>query len=248
MKRHIATFLLVAGLAAGLAAYNSHFVANRSAADQKKHQEQAEAAKKLEEAHKSNAEGPAGALDPNKPVGDGLPDEAPAIFKVNMATTKGDVVIEVHKDWAPLGAQRFYELVRRGYFTDIRIFRMVPGFVAQFGISGTPAVSQAWQDRAIKDDPVKESNTKGMVTFAMGGPNSRTTQIFIGLGDNSRLDSMGFAPFGKVIQGMEVAEGWNGEYSERPTKMQDKMHMQGNAFLDKAFPGLDTIKTATIVE
>jgi len=139
-------------------------------------------------------------------------------------------------------------LVRRGFFTDIRIFRMVPGFVAQFGISGTPAVSAAWLDRNLKDDPPKESNTKGMMTFAMGGPNTRTTQVFISLGDNSRLDAMKFAPFGKIIQGMEVAEAWNGEYNERPTKLQEKMHLQGNAFLDKAFPGLDTIKTATIVE
>ncbi len=247
IKTNVATLLLVTGMVAGLAWLNWAFVPSRAAAEQKK--EKVATEKKLDAVHSANAaKQDIGIQDPAKPVGDGRPEEAPAVFKVKMDTTKGEVLVEVHKDWAPLGAQRFYELVRRGFFTDIRIFRMVPGFVAQFGISGNPNVAGVWLDRNIQDDPVKETNSKGTITFAMGGPNTRTTQIFINLADNGKLDSMGFAPFAKITQGMQAVESWNSKYTEQPTKMQENMQMQGNAFLDQAFPGLDSIKSATIVE
>ena len=177
---------------------------------------------------------------------------APATYKVKMATTKGDFVIEVHRDWAPLGADRFYNLVKLGYFNDVAFFRVVKGFMVQFGIHGDPAVNRAWRGADIKDDPTgKQSNTRGMVTFATAGPNTRTTQIFINYGDNSRLDSMGFAPFGKVVEGMKVVDAIEGMYGEGAPQgrgpAQDRIQSEGNAYLKADFPKLDYIKSATIV-
>ena len=137
--------------------------------------------------------------------------QAPAKFLAKFETSKGEFVIEVQRDWAPKGADRFYNLVKNGYFSDVRFFRVVTGFVAQFGIHGDPKVSAAWRDANIQDDPVKESNKRGMVVFATAGPNTRTTQFFINFKDNVRLDSMGFSPFGKVIQGMEVVDQLHAE-------------------------------------
>jgi peptidyl-prolyl cis-trans isomerase A (cyclophilin A) len=172
------------------------------------------------------------------------------VYKAKLETTKGDVVIEVHKEWAPLAAQRFYDLVKSGYYDDNRLFRMVPGFVVQWGINGTPSIAEKWESQRLQDEPVKQSNTAGMVSFAMGGPNSRTTQVFINLGDNSRLDTygQGFAPFGKVIEGMEVVNSFNSKYNDNPTAYQHLMRQQGNKFTDARFPGLDSIEKATIVE
>jgi peptidyl-prolyl cis-trans isomerase A (cyclophilin A) len=177
---------------------------------------------------------------------------APPTYKVKMATTKGDFVIEVHRDWAPLAADRFYNLVKQGFFTDVAFFRVVKGFMVQFGIHGDPAVSRNWQNARIQDDPTgKQSNTKGMVTFAMAGPNTRTTQIFINYGDNARLDSMGFPPFGKVVEGMKVVDDIEGMYGEGAPggrgPSQGRMQSEGNAYLKKEFPKLDYIKSATIV-
>ncbi|MBI2434476.1 MAG: peptidylprolyl isomerase [Candidatus Hydrogenedentes bacterium] len=177
-----------------------------------------------------------------------MKEPAPDVFKVKLETTKGDVLVEVHKEWAPLGAQRFYDLVKAGFYNDTRLFRMVTGFVVQWGINGDPAVNEKW-DVKLKDEPVKQSNLKGYLSFAAGGPNTRTTQMFINLGDNTQLDTYtpGFAPFGKVVEGMEVVEHFNSKYDEQPTQTQSQMRTMGNAFTDKRFPGLDSIKSASIV-
>jgi peptidyl-prolyl cis-trans isomerase A (cyclophilin A) len=168
----------------------------------------------------------------------------PDVFKVDFDTSKGPVVIEVHRDWAPLGADRFYELVKSGYFDGGRFFRVVPGFVVQFGIAGEPANTAKWKDKNLTDDPVKQSNTAGMVTFATAGPNTRTTQLFINLADNARLDGLGFAPFGKVLSGMDAVQGITSQYGEQP--VQPLIEQQGNVYLQKEFPQLDYIKKATV--
>lgn len=174
-------------------------------------------------------------------------DKAPEKFKVKFTTTKGDFVVEVARAWAPLGADRIYNLVKLGFFSDTGFFRVVPNFVVQFGIHGNPQVSAAWRVANIKDDPVsKQSNEKGTLTFAKGGPDSRTTQIFINYKDNARLDKMGFPPFGKVVQGMDVVEKINQEYGEQP--QQPTLQSEGNAYLQRDFPRLDYVKSATIVK
>src|SRR5580704_12763518 len=134
-----------------------------------------------------------------------LNEPAPATYKVQLDTNKGPFVIEVHRDWAPIGADRFYNLVKNGYYDDVRFFRVVPDFMVQFGINGTPGIQTIWSDANIKDDPTKQTNARGMVTFAKtSAPNSRSTQVFINFKDNSFLDNQGFAPFGKIIEGMDV--------------------------------------------
>ena len=174
---------------------------------------------------------------------------APDVYRVKFETSKGDVVIEVQKEWAPLGAQRFYDLVRTGFYDGNRFFRVVPGFVVQWGINGDPAHDGRWESPKLMDDPVKQSNTEGFVTFAAAGqPNTRTTQVFINYGDNSNLDGMRFAPFGKVVEGLEVAKSFNAQYADQPTSAQHLIRSEGNAWLDKQFPGLDYIKQARIVE
>ncbi len=171
---------------------------------------------------------------------------APATFSAEFNTTKGPFTIKVTRAWAPHGADRFYNLVRAGFFTDIAFFRVVPGFMVQFGISSNPAVSRVWANANITDDPVKESNTRGMVTFAQtSARNSRSTQFFINYGDNSRLNADRFAPFGEVTKGMEVVDKIYSGYGEQPD--QGLITAQGKAYLDKSFPRLDRILTATIV-
>lgn len=175
-------------------------------------------------------------------------EKAPDVFKARFETSKGTFVVEVHRDWAPLGADRFYNLVKIGFFDGIRFFRVVPNFVVQFGIHGEPSVSGAWRSARIQDDPVKESNKKGYVTYAMGGPGSRTTQVFINLKDNSPLDKQGFAPFGKIVDGMDVVEKLNGEYGDSLTQLQGQIQAEGNLFLAKRAPNLDFIKKASLVK
>lgn len=170
---------------------------------------------------------------------------APEAFNVQFDTTKGKFTVEVTRMLSPNGADRFYNLVRSGYFKDIAFFRVVPGFMCQFGIHGDPAVSAKWRDANIADDAVKGSNTRGTITFATAGPNTRTTQLFINFGNNSFLDGQGFSPFGKVIEGMDVVDKINSESGERPN--QGQIQMEGNAYLKKDFPNLDYIKSATIV-
>jgi peptidyl-prolyl cis-trans isomerase A (cyclophilin A) len=180
-----------------------------------------------------------------------LTDKAPATFKVNLDTTKGLIVIDVHRDWAPNGADRFYNLVKSGFYDNVRFFRVIPNFMAQFGIHGEPQVAAAWVQAAIKDDPVKQSNTRGLVTFATRGPNTRTTQLFINFKDNSPLDKQGFAPFGEVSKGMDVVDKIYDGYGEGAPSgrgpEQGRLQSEGNAYLTKEFPKLDYIKTATIV-
>lgn len=176
--------------------------------------------------------------------------KAPDTYRVKFETTKGDFVVEVNRDWAPRGADRFYELVQAHFFDDCKFFRVVKEpkpFMVQFGIHGDPSVSRKWREATIRDDVPKESNQRGMITFATSGPNSRTTQVFINYGDNSFLDSQGFAPFGRVIEGMDVVDSLEGKYGEKPSSAQGQIQAEGNAFLARAFPGLDSIKSARIV-
>ena len=176
---------------------------------------------------------------------------ATATFKARFDTTKGAFTVEVTRSLAPLGADRFYNLVRSGYFTDVEFFRVIPGFMCQFGIHGDPKVSAVWRAARIADDPVKGSNTRGAVTFATAGPNTRTTQLFINFGDNKSLDGMGFAPFGKVSEGMDVVDKIYGEYGEGAPQgkgpEQGRIQQEGNAYLKKDFPKLDSIKSASIL-
>ena len=180
-------------------------------------------------------------LDPSKITG-----KAPDLYKAKLTTTKGDIVIEVHRDWAPNGADRLYNLVKAGYYDDVRFFRVMDNFMAQVGMSGDPAVNAKWQSANIPDDPVKQSNKRGFVTFAQtGAPNSRSTQLFINYKDNSNLDGQRFAPFGQVVTGMDVADSIYKGYGESPN--QGLIGSQGNAYLDSKFPKLDQIKHAEIV-
>lgn len=170
-------------------------------------------------------------------------------FQVKFETTKGDFVIEVHRDWSPNGADRIEELVKAGFYDDCKFFRNIKGFMVQFGINGDPKVMDKWRDNTIKDDPVKKSNTKGYVTFAKSGrPNSRSTQIFINYGDNSRLDADRFSPFGQVVSGMDVIDKLYAGYGGDPSEHQGEIQSQGNKFLEANYPKLDGIKKATIVE
>jgi len=180
-----------------------------------------------------------------------LTEKAPDSFKARFETSKGSFTVEVTRSLAPNGADRFYNLVRSGYFKDVQFFRVIPGFMCQFGIHGDPKVSAAWREANIPDDPVKGSNTRGAISFATRGPNTRTTQLFINFTDNSRLDGMGFSSFGKVIEGMDVVDKINGEYGEGAPQgrgpFQGRIQEEGNAYLKKDFPNLDYIKTASIL-
>jgi peptidyl-prolyl cis-trans isomerase A (cyclophilin A) len=184
--------------------------------------------------------------DPSK-----LTATAPDTFKALFDTTKGQFTVEVTRSLSPNGADRFYNLVKSGYFTDIAFFRVISGFMAQFGIHGDPNVAAKWRDANINDDPVKGSNTRGTITFADAGPNTRSTQLFINFADNVNLDGMGFSPFGKVISGMDVVDKINAEYGEGAPQGngpdQGRVQNEGNAYLKKDFPDLDYIKSVTIV-
>ena len=175
-----------------------------------------------------------------------LNEKAPQIFEATFKTTKGDFTIEVHRSWARHGADRFYNLVRSGFYDGATFFRVVPNFVVQFGISPYPQVSKKWRSAMIPDDLVTVHNQRGGVTFAAAGPNTRTTQVFINLGDNRSLDNSHFAPFGAVTQGMDVVDKLYGGYGDQPTSHQAEMQLQGNAWLEKTYPKLDSIKTARI--
>jgi peptidyl-prolyl cis-trans isomerase A (cyclophilin A) len=170
---------------------------------------------------------------------------APATYRARFETSAGAFVVEVTRAWAPGGADRLYNLVRYGFYDGARFFRVVPGFVVQFGLSRDPAVSARWRPATIPDDPVTQRNTRGTLTFATAGPNTRTTQLFINYGDNSRLDAMGFAPVGQVVEGMDVVDRIFAEYGEQPD--QQLIETRGNAYLATQFPRLDSITRATIV-
>jgi len=175
-----------------------------------------------------------------------LTDKAPATYKVKLDTTAGPVVIEVHRDWAPLGADRFYNLVKYGFYDGVRFFRVIPGFMAQGGMSGDPAIQKLWGRNNINDDPVKQSNKRGFVTFAKtGAPNSRSTQIFINYADNSSLDPQGFAPFGQVVSGMEAVDKFE-SYGRNNVPDQGMLGAEGEDYLKRDYPKLTVIKKATI--
>jgi peptidyl-prolyl cis-trans isomerase A (cyclophilin A) len=174
-----------------------------------------------------------------------LTEEAPATYKAAFDTTAGKFVITVHRAWAPNGADRFYNLVKNGFFDDTRFFRVVPNFMVQFGINGDPAVAKAWQNANLKDDPATgHSNKKGYVTFATRGKDTRTTQVFINFKDNGFLDAQGFTPFGEVTTGMDVVEKITDQYGEKPN--QGQIQAEGNTYLKASFPKLDSVKKATI--
>jgi peptidyl-prolyl cis-trans isomerase A (cyclophilin A) len=156
----------------------------------------------------------------------------------------------VQRDWAPNGADRFYNLVKNGFYDNVRFFRVIPGFMVQFGINGDPQLSSKWREARLQDDPVKQSNKRGFVTYAMAGPNTRTSQVFINFGDNSRLDRDGFAPFGRVVSGMDVVDKLYAEYGEGAPRGrgpdQGRLQQEGNAYLQRDFPNMDVVKKATI--
>jgi cyclophilin family peptidyl-prolyl cis-trans isomerase len=187
-------------------------------------------------------------LEPSAPY---WSQPAPATYRVSVETTKGTFVIAVDRALAPRGADRFYRLVRAGYFDDSRFFRVVPGFIAQFGIPGDPAITHVWKDRAIADDSVRTSNVRGTIAYAMTGPNTRTTQLFISLVDNGRIDTQGFSPIGRIVSGMEVVDQLYGGYGETAgggmrAGKQDRMLNEGNRHLDRAFPKLDRLVRARV--
>jgi peptidyl-prolyl cis-trans isomerase A (cyclophilin A) len=180
-----------------------------------------------------------------------LTEKAPETFKAQFETTKGNFTIEVTRSLSPNGADRFYNLVKSGYFKDVAFFRVIKGFMCQFGIHGDPAVAAKWRSANIADDAVKGSNTRGAITFATAGRNTRTTQLFINFGNNVNLDKMGFSPFGTITEGMDVVDKINGEYGEGAPQGrgpdQGRVQNEGNAYLKKDFPNLDYIKSATIL-
>lgn len=177
-------------------------------------------------------------------------EQAPATYQARFETSQGDFTVEVTREWAPLGADRFFNLVKNGFFDGARFFRVLPGFVVQFGLPGDPELGRAWRSARISDDPVKQSNTAGSITFATAGPNTRTTQVFINLANNRNLDAMGFAPFGRVSEGMNVVEKFHSGYGEGAPQGrgpdQGRITAEGNVYLEKQFPKLDYVKKASI--
>ena len=179
-----------------------------------------------------------------------LNEQSPATYKVRFDKSKGPFVVEVRRDWAPNGADRFYNLVKNGFYDETRFFRVVSGFMVQFGINGDPNVAARWRSATIKDDPVKQSNKRGTITFATAGPDTRTSQVFINFADNSPLDRQGFSPFGQVTSGMSVVDALHSGYGEGAPSgrgpEQGRIQGEGNAYLKKDFPNLDYVKKATI--
>jgi len=179
-------------------------------------------------------------------------EQSPRVFRAAFNTSRGRFVVEVHRDWAPRGADRFYNLVRNGFFDDSRFFRVRAGFIVQFGIAGEPTIASAWRNQRMPDDPRRQSNTRGLISYAMTGPDTRTTQVFINLADNLRLDAEGFAPIGRVVEGMDVVDALYSTYGEnsgggmRGAK-QSKLFEEGNRYLDREFPKLDKLLKATIL-
>jgi peptidyl-prolyl cis-trans isomerase A (cyclophilin A) len=185
------------------------------------------------------------------PSAPGADERAPDSYKVRFDTSKGQVLVAVNRAWAPLGVDRFYTLVKNRFFDGARFFRVVPGFVVQFGIAGDPALNARWHHASLQDDPVKQSNRRATVSYAAEAtPNTRATQIFINLADNARLDRKGFAPFGEVTEGMEVVDQFYSAYGQEPPlgggPMQSRAEAEGNAYFERGFPKLDYVKKATI--
>jgi peptidyl-prolyl cis-trans isomerase A (cyclophilin A) len=178
------------------------------------------------------------------PAKDNAPRQAPDSFRVTFETSRGPFVVQVSRAWAPLGADRFYDLTQQHFFDDARFFRVVPGFVVQFGLNGDPKVNEPWDAKRLPDDAVRQTNARGTIVFATQGPNTRSHQLFINLADNARLDGMGFSPMGRVVDGMSVVDSLYSGYGESPD--QTLIQTLGNSYLDRTFPKLDRIKTARI--
>jgi len=177
------------------------------------------------------------------------PVTAPAMFRVRLETSRGPIVIEAHRDWSPNGVDRFFQLVELGYYNDVRFFRVVPGFVVQFGMHGNPQTNAQWVAQPLTDDPVKQSNKRATMTFAQTPmPNTRTTQLFINLQDNASLDAANFAPIGEVVEGMSVVDALYSGYGDQPSERQPQIAAEGNAFLNRTYPKLDFIRTARVVK
>lgn len=178
-----------------------------------------------------------------------LTDTAPDVYRARFETSKGEFVIEVHRAWAPRAADRFYNLVKYGFYDDARFFRVLDGFMAQFGLNGDPAIQRAWRSAQFPDEPTTQSNLRGYVTFARSGaPHSRDTQVFISYTDNSHLDPQGFAPFGQVVSGMEVVDELYSGYGRQNVPDQQRLIRDGNAYLEREYPLLDYVRTAVIEE
>ncbi len=255
MRKNLAVFGVIVALLAGITVFNMQFQPRRIAEREQaarleelaKLQEieaLAEASKK-EQQEAQEAEEAAKALAA-KPV----EVEAPDTFKVAFSTTKGDFVVECYKDWAPIGAKHFYNLVLDGFYNDAAFFRAMDDFMVQFGIAADPAMTAKWGE-SLKDDPDKQSNAAGTIVYGTTGmPNSRSAQVYINTKaeGNTFLDGRGYVPFGKVISGFDVVLNLNTEYGDAPSKYQTQITEQGNAYLEKNFPNLDYIKTATLVE
>lgn len=249
MKRPITVLALVTAVAAAILVVAQLQPARLTASTlEKAHEVQQkldqEAASKPVETQVAQA-APAKPQEAPKPPEAAKP-EGGKVFKVKFECSNGTFTVEVNPDWAPIGAARFEQLVKEGILNEARFFRVVPGFVVQFGIPGDPAVAKKWRDATIKDEPVKQTNAAGTLTFAKTGmPNSRTTQLFINLKANSQLDGMGFSPFGKVVEGFEVVKAITSQYGENPD--QGMIQAMGNEYLKKSFPNMDYIKSATII-
>lgn len=204
-----------------------------------------------QKADRADSAAAAATADFRNPASPAFSAQAPDSFRAKFETSAGDFVIEVHRRWAPLGADRFYNLTRSGYYDGVRFFRVISGFMVQFGIHGDPAVSAAWRDRRIADDPVRRTNLRSFVSFATAGPGTRTTQVFINFGSNDQLDGMGFAPFGQVVEGMDVVDKLYAGYGEGAPRGrgpdQGRLQAEGNAYLQRAFPRMDYVKRASIV-
>lgn len=263
MKRNIVTFGVALGIMAALIVANTFIRPDwKTLAQQeekKKAAEKVELAKAEEAKAKDAAKAepakaepakPADAPKPAAPAAPAVPSEfpstAPDVFKVKFETTAGDFVVEVHKDWAPLGADRFFQLCKEGFYNNTAFFRVIPGFVAQFGLAADPAVTAQWESQRLQDDPVKQTNAPGTITFATAGPNTRTTQLFINYGNNKNLDGMGFSPFGKVVEGMESVNAISSKYGERP--QQGLVTSQGDEYISKFFPDITKIKNVIFLK
>ncbi len=198
-----------------------------------------------------SSDGPRGATLLTSPGDSAFRQVAPDTFIAAFQTSRGDFFVQVVRTWSPRGADRFYNLVRNGFYDGNRFYRVIDGFIVQWGASGDPAVNRAWARQCIYDDPVKQSNTRRAVTFAFGAPNTRTTQVFINYGVNWRLDDTGFAPFGEVIEGMEVVDSLYDGYGDGPPRGNGpdagRVSREGNAYLAREFPQLDSIVHARIV-
>jgi peptidyl-prolyl cis-trans isomerase A (cyclophilin A) len=175
-----------------------------------------------------------------------LKEKAPDTYKATFDTSAGVFVLEIHREWAPLGADRFYNLVKAGFYSDVRFHRVISNFMVQFGINGTPSVGAIWRAQKLKDDPVTQSNKRGYITFATAGPNTRTTQVFINYKDNAFLDGQGFAPFGEVVEGMDVVDKLYAAYGAAAANAFVRIENEGTPFLTKTFPKLDYVKKATV--